>query len=398
MWRLSLAIGFIFPIAAQNPTFAWKSVNVQGMGYVTGMVVNPLPPNDIYIRTDVGGAYRYDRAAARWLPLMDRFGTADSAFGVESIAVSPNDPNTVYAAVASNQVFTATGGGYYNETTWGGVLVSHSRGVWWADTGMPVGVYMGPNDDYRGTTGERLAVDPVRPGVVYFASQQNGLWRLNANGWAQAGAATLPNTSVSPGMTFILASSQALYAGVYGSGVWSSADGGDTWTSLGGPSNPVRAALSNDGTLVVSYGGDEGATTGSVGRYRNGAWSDITPLGIYAAYSGVTFDAAACCYRERQRPASLLPSPDGSQLLRPAGGLGECGSGDRSSRTHAAVPDQWLWRAGHGRLYGRGASVVLEVAEPGRTGSAEHQGSASGGWCGLVQRRGRHDRIPARLA
>jgi uncharacterized protein (TIGR03437 family) len=292
MWRLSLAIGFIFPIAAQNPTFAWKSVNVQGMGYVTGMVVNPLPPNDIYIRTDVGGAYRYDRAAARWLPLMDRFGTADSAFGVESIAVSPNDPNTVYAAVASNQVFTATGGGYYNETTWGGVLVSHSRGVWWADTGMPVGVYMGPNDDYRGTTGERLAVDPVRPGVVYFASQQNGLWRLDANGWAQAGAATLPNTSVSPGMTFILASSEALYAGVYGSGVWSSADGGDTWTSLGGPSNPVRAALSNDGTLVVSYGGDEGATTGSVGRYRNGAWSDITPLGIYAAYSGVTFDAA----------------------------------------------------------------------------------------------------------
>src|ERR1035438_9848164 len=79
---------------AQTSTFAWKSVNLQGMGYITGLVIHPLPPHDIYVRTDVGGAYRYDRAAERWLPLMDRFGTAESAFGVESIAVDPSDPNT----------------------------------------------------------------------------------------------------------------------------------------------------------------------------------------------------------------------------------------------------------------------------------------------------------------
>jgi uncharacterized protein (TIGR03437 family) len=280
-------------VRAQNATFAWKSVNIQGMGYVTGLVIHPLAPNDIYIRTDVGGAYRYDRAAARWLPLMDRFGTADSAYGVESIAVDPNDANTVYAAVAMNQVFTETGGGYYTETTWGEVLVSHSRGVWWAHTGMPAGVYMGPNDDYRGTTGERLAVDPVRPGVVYFGSQQNGLWRLNQNGWAPIGAAAIPATSASPGITFVLAGTAMVYAGVYGSGVWTSADGGDTWMSIGGQTNPVRGALNSDGTLVVSFGGDEGATTGSVGRYRSGAWADITPFGIDASYSGVSFDPSA---------------------------------------------------------------------------------------------------------
>src|ERR1019366_10030787 len=89
-----------FTAQAQTPAFAWESVNLQGMGYVTGLVIHPLPPHDIYVRTDVGGAYRYDRAAERWLPLMDRFGTAESAFGVERIAVDPNDANTVYAAVA----------------------------------------------------------------------------------------------------------------------------------------------------------------------------------------------------------------------------------------------------------------------------------------------------------
>ncbi len=289
-FSLVLCLCLSFAARAQTSTFAWKNVNIQGMGYVTGLVIHPLPPHDIYIRTDVGGAYRYDRAAARWLPLLDRFGTADSAFGVESIAVDPNDPNTVYAAVAMTRVYTATGGGYYNETTWGEVLVSHSRGVWWTHTGMPPGfVYMGPNDDYRGATGERLAVDPVRPGVVYFASRLNGLWRLNAGGWTELGGG-MPQSTTSPGLTFVLASATTLYTGVYGSGVWASTDGGATWKSLGGPANPVRAALAPDGTLVVTCGGDEGATTGSVGRYRNGSWQDITPLGLVASWSGVSFD------------------------------------------------------------------------------------------------------------
>ena len=287
-----LSLCFSFAAHGQTSTFAWKNVDIQGMGYVTGMVIHPLPPYDIYIRTDVGGAYRYDRAAGRWLPLLDRFGTADSAFGVESIAVDPNDPNTVYAAVAMNRVYTATGGGYYSETTWGEVLVSHSRGVWWTRTGMPPVVYMGPNDSYRGTTGERLAVDPVRPGVVYFASRQNGLWRLDASGWNQLGGGLQP-TGTSPGITFVLAGAQTLYAGVYGSGVWASADGGATWASIGGAAKPVRGTLVPGGILVVTYGGDEGATAGSVGRYQNGAWKDITPLGLFAAYSGVSFEPSA---------------------------------------------------------------------------------------------------------
>jgi uncharacterized protein (TIGR03437 family) len=275
---------------AQTSTFAWKSVDIQGMGYVTGLVIHPLAPHDIYIRTDVGGAYRYDRAAERWLPLMDRFGTAESAFGVESIAVDPTDANTVYAAVAMNRFYTATGGGYYDESLWGEVLVSRSRGMWWTKTGMPPGlVYMGPNDPYRGTTGERLAVDPVRPGVVYFASRRNGLWRLGPGGWTRLGGG-LPESATSPGITFVLAGNEMLYAGIYGSGVWTSADGGASWTSIGSASNPVRGALGPDGTLVVTYGGDEGASTGGVGRYTNGSWKDITPLGLRAAYSGVAFD------------------------------------------------------------------------------------------------------------
>jgi hypothetical protein len=44
--------------------FQWKNVNIQGMGYVTGIVVQPAAPFDVYIRTDVGGAYRFDRPSS----------------------------------------------------------------------------------------------------------------------------------------------------------------------------------------------------------------------------------------------------------------------------------------------------------------------------------------------
>ncbi|HTP86487.1 MAG TPA: sialidase family protein [Bryobacteraceae bacterium] len=276
--------------SASGATFAWQNVSIHGMGYVTGMVIHPLPPHDIYIRTDVGGAYRYDRAARRWLPLMDSYGTSETAFGVESIAVDLRDPNTVYAAVRMTRTYTPSGGGYYNQSTSGEVLVSHSRGLHWTKTGMPAGqVYMGPNDAWRGTTGERLALDPWHPGVVYFGSRRDGLWRLNSSGWTRLGG--IPDLG-DPGITFVVAGPAAVYAGVYGAGVWASSDGGTTWASIGGGLTPVRAALSPDGVLAVTCGGDEGASSGAVARFHNGVWKDITPPGPVAAWSGVTFDPA----------------------------------------------------------------------------------------------------------
>jgi hypothetical protein len=281
--------------------FSWKSVNTQGMGYVTGMVIHPLAPNDIYIRTDVGGAYRFDRTNQYWVPLLDHYGRLESEiYGVESIAVDPTDTNTVYIAAAHGR--TIAGGNVFTPAE---VLVSHDRGATWADTGLAAQVlYIGANDAYRGTTGERLAVDPNQPSVMYFASRQNGLWRgvttsTPAKSWTQV-AGGMPSTVATPGVTFVVFDPSAgvagaggtknIYAGVYGSGVYASTDGGVTWAPIAGGSNPVRAAVASDGTLFVTFGGDEGGTTGSVGRYKAAQWTDVTPQHNGKSYAGISVD------------------------------------------------------------------------------------------------------------
>ncbi len=177
--------------------------------------------------------------------------------------------------------------------------------------------------------------DPNQTGALYLASRQDGLWRRDASGaWAKVGGG-LPSSASQPGFTFVAADSSSgataagatktIYTGVYGSGVWASNDGGATWQNiLGNPNNTCRAAVTSDGALFVTFGGDEGATSGSVRRYRNGAWTDVTPLGAYDAYSGVSADPVDSAtlavaangnrkvYRSSDRGASWTSVPAGA--------------------------------------------------------------------------------------
>ena len=81
-------------MAAFEP-YVWHNVVIGGGGFVTGIITHPRQKGLMYARTDVGGAYRWDDSAQRWIPLTD--GTGDVDFtGVESLAVDPSDPNCVY--------------------------------------------------------------------------------------------------------------------------------------------------------------------------------------------------------------------------------------------------------------------------------------------------------------
>jgi len=80
-------------------SYTWRNVQIYGGGFITGIVFNQTEANLVYVRTDIGGAYRLDNATSRWAPLLDSISWDDwNLTGVVSIATDPVNPNNVYIA------------------------------------------------------------------------------------------------------------------------------------------------------------------------------------------------------------------------------------------------------------------------------------------------------------
>lgn len=279
--------------------YVWKNVKIGGGGFVTGIVFHPAEKGLVYVRTDVGGAYRWDARSRCWIPLMDWMGPKDwNLLGIESLAVDPSDPDVVYAA-AGTYTFPSASNGV--------ILRSPDRGRTWSRTELPF--KLGANEPGRGN-GERLAVDPNDPRVIFFGTRRDGLWRSGDAGatWSRVGGfpkipeadASVPswgNRTVAIGVVCVRFDARSgraglptpvVYAAVSTRGVslWRTGDAGASWTSVTGQPGglrPNRMALSADGLVYVSYGrepGPDSMTDGAVWKHdpRSGKWTDITPI------------------------------------------------------------------------------------------------------------------------
>ena len=78
------------PVAQES--YEWKNVQIVGGGFCDGIIFHPNAKDVRYARTDMGGAYRWDKKANRWVPMLDFIGYEhNNLVGVESVAVDPND-------------------------------------------------------------------------------------------------------------------------------------------------------------------------------------------------------------------------------------------------------------------------------------------------------------------
>src|SRR6476660_306547 len=74
-------------VAQTSPPYTWRNVQIVGGGFIPGIVFNQTEPNLVYVRTDIGGAYRLDPTTSRWIPLLDWVSWSDwNLTGVVSLA------------------------------------------------------------------------------------------------------------------------------------------------------------------------------------------------------------------------------------------------------------------------------------------------------------------------
>ena len=82
---------------APASAYQWGNVAIGGGGFVSAIIPSKTERNLFYARTDVGGAYRWNAASSRWVPLLDWISEAESGhLGVEALALDPKNSANVY--------------------------------------------------------------------------------------------------------------------------------------------------------------------------------------------------------------------------------------------------------------------------------------------------------------
>ncbi|OTA80284.1 glycoside hydrolase family 74 protein [Hypoxylon sp. CO27-5] len=291
---------------AVEAAFTWQNVKIGGGGgFVPGIVFHPTAKGVAYARTDIGGLYRLNSGDDSWTAVTDGIADNDNwhNWGVDALALDPQDENVVYAAV----------GMYTND--WdpkpGSIIRSSDKGATWKTTALPFKV--GGNMPGRGM-GERLAVDPANSKILYFGARSgNGLWKSTDGGetftkvssftavgsFAPDPADTSGLNSDKQGLAFVTFDSTSgttegatkrIFVGTADNttaSVYMSEDAGATWNPVEGQPGtyfPHKCVLQpEEKALYLSYSDGTGpydGTKGAVYRYdiARSTWTDITPV------------------------------------------------------------------------------------------------------------------------
>lgn len=178
--------------------YTYRHLPIGGGGYVTGFLFHPAQAGLLYARTDIGGAYRFDRQTQAWVSLIDAVTPLDlSQTYPISMALDPAQPQRLYIACGENKPGA------------GQLEVSDDYGETFRTYSIPVRIH--GNLGGRGA-GERLLVDETDASTLWFASQLEGLWVSRDEGAAWTRCEALPETA----LTFIAQQGDMLLVGTAG--------------------------------------------------------------------------------------------------------------------------------------------------------------------------------------
>jgi photosystem II stability/assembly factor-like uncharacterized protein len=216
--------------------------------FVSSLIVDPGNPNRLYAGTSGGGVFRGTVGADGhliWEPIDNHVSATLPTGGVQSLAILPGSPPTLYAGMFQSGLFKVVDDG---SDAW--VRVTEES---------PAG-----GDDLSDRSISVLAIHPEFPSVL-FAGTTTGLFKSGDGGASWSAISDLDGIRVHF-ITFDPAaapSGSGMYAGT-DSGGFKSTDQGDHWTALNdGMASPVYAILVDPQQSNIVYAG-----TVATGIYR----------------------------------------------------------------------------------------------------------------------------------
>jgi xyloglucan-specific exo-beta-1,4-glucanase len=312
-WKISLLLLAAFgagTAAAQNAAgYIWDIVPMGGGGFVTGVYPAKTEQGMAYARTDVGGAYRWDKNAAKWVALMDWLPEADKGLmGIDSMAVDPK---------SAGHILMLAGTSYFSNGKTA-ILRSTNYGQSFSVTDVSA-QFKTHGNGYGRQSGERLVFDPGSSNVLYVGSRYNGLFRSTDWGynWTRLSGLNVTTTPNGNGVNLVLPDPASVVGGVAqrlivgvsrfsttGPNLYRSDNAGQSFYAINGaPGNtmPQRGAFDGQGNLYLTFGNGAGPggtsdsepmNLGGVYKYNvnSGAFTNVSPNGMSNAFSGVSVD------------------------------------------------------------------------------------------------------------
>ncbi len=212
---------------------------------------HPTEPSTFYFGACAGGVWKTTDGGVYWEPVSDGF---FETAAVGAIAVAPSAPNVIYVGTGEACIRG-------NVSHGDGVYRSDDGGRSWRNLGLRDTRHIG-----------RVRVDPRDPDTVYVAAlghawgpnRERGVFRSRNGGatWEhvlfrseRAGAVDLSLDPNNPRVLFAgVWQAQrmpwAMTSGGPDSGLWRSADGGDTWTDISRSPGMPRGVLGRIGVAV----------------------------------------------------------------------------------------------------------------------------------------------------
>jgi hypothetical protein len=311
------------PVAAN----AWQTLKIGGSGVLSGLDI--VPDGTMVVRTDTYGAYIWN--GSQWQQLvtstsMPASFVAAGGEGVYEIQIAASNSSILYMMYL------------------GDVFKSTDKGTTWSLTNF-TNVSQDPNDAYR-IHGQKMAIDPTNPNVVYVGTPQNGLFVTTDGGvtWQTVSgvpAALKDASGGNPGMTGILfdpalgvsgGKTNTIFAASYGNGVYESTNGGASWTHLSGsPSDVDYAAVSSTGAYYVAAN-----NSSQLWRYMNGTWTELL--------SSFDYFVTSVAINPLNPSEIVVVGANSSPNVSYDGGLTWTGFGANNQATASDVP--WLATTG----------------------------------------------------